>query len=218
MDAYFVSIPGIHYYLWDRYNNKRLPNPVDTKVFQKTESSLALDHKVVNIFYPTGFRAIKNPRFALELMIHLQQRYTHVHFYFIEHARHHKHIKKYKRYLDQLTNITRLSQIPREKMPEYYSADRDLVLWAFNPHKEYAILNMIENEAIACKAPVLGHDLHEIILEPLENMTSLACKIIENKEYKTAYIDKLYTYIIKVHAMEHVAKLYEKEVLKLMNK
>ena len=103
-------------------------------------------------------------------------------------------------------------------MPNYYSANRDLLLGSFFLEKPYAMLNMIENEAIACKAPVLCCDLNEVIFEPLENLEDLAYKIIEDKEYREWYIERNYQYIKKTHSCEAVVKIYEEDIKELMKK
>jgi len=77
---------------------------------------------------------------------------------------------------------------------------------------------MIENEAMACKAPVLCCDLNEIIFEPLEKLEDLAYKIIEDKKYRNWYIERNYDYIKKVHSCEAVAKIYEEDIKELMKK
>lgn len=215
-DLYYVSIPGIAAFLNGKYGEKWLPNPVDTFHFYDKEPALELDKTFINIFYPTGFRKIKNSEFALQLMLQLQNRYPKIKFYLIK--THTQHLKSYLPLLKQLEkNIVWIDKIPREKMAEWYSADWDCILGSFFPDKYYAILNMIELEAMACKAPVLGHDLYEVLFEPLENMFPLACKLIEDKEFRAQYIKRNYEYVMKVHGPESVAQQYEKDLLKLFS-
>lgn len=218
VDLHYVSIPGILDLA--RQSNpkaKWLPNPVDTEIFRKQKECLKLNDTYINIFYPTGLREIKNSGFALDLMSKLQKKYKNIRFYIIKQSV--SNFKKYKKQLEKIEkNIIRLDQVPREQIPFYYSADRDLVLGSFYPEKTYAMLNMIENEAMACKAPVLCCDLNEIIFEPIEKLEKLAYKIIDNKEYRKKYIERNYAYVINVHGIQNVAKIYEKDIHALLDK
>ncbi|MDO4713484.1 MAG: glycosyltransferase family 4 protein [bacterium] len=214
MDRYYVSIPGIAAYLKGNYDARWLPNPVDTELFQRRSSCLRLDPHKVNIFYPTGFRKIKNSEFALALMLQLQEKYPTICFYLIK--THTQHLKPYLPALRKLEkNIVWIEKVPREEMASYYSAEWDCVLGSFFPEKWYAILNMIELEAMACKAPVLGHDLYEVLFEPLENMFALACKLIEDTRFKAEYIQRNYNYVLATHSLAVVAKHYEADLKSL---
>lgn len=218
VDIHYVSILGIlDLAKQSNPNVKWLPNVVDTELFKKQKECLKLDDKYINIFYPTWLRKIKNSGFALELMEKMQKKYKNIKFYLIKQS-----VSNFQRYKGQLekieNNIIRLDQIPREKIPFYYSADRDLVLGSFFPEKTYAMLNMIENEAMACKAPTLCCDLNEVVFEPIEKLEELAYNIIDNKEYREKYIEKTYRYVIKVHGIQNVAKIYEKEINILLKK
>ncbi len=218
VDLHYVSIPGIlELAKQSNPNVKRLPNPVDTEIFKKQKDRLPLEKKYINIFYPTGLRKIKNSGFALELMEKLQRKYKKIKFYLIKQSV--SNFKRYKKQLERIEkNIVRLDQVPREKIPFYYSADRDLVLGSFFPKKTYAMLNMIENEAMACKAPTLCCDLNEIIFEPIEKLEKLAYKIIDDKKYRKEYIEKTYKYVMKIHGIQNVAKIYEKDIHALLDK
>lgn len=215
LDLYYVSIPGLLYLTWD--TAKWLPNPVDLSVFHERDENecYKLDQNYINIFYPNWLRKVKNCKYALDLMYRLKNKYKKIRFYLINS---HWHINKYRKELGLIEdNIVRLNPIKREEMPNYYSAERDLLLWSFFPEKPYAMLNMIENEAMACKAPILCCDLNEVIFEPLENLEELAYKIIEDKKYKNWYIERNYNYIKKVHSCKSVAKIYEQDIKDLMN-
>lgn len=218
VDIHYVSIPGIlELTKKSNKNAKWLPNPVDTKLFYKKKDRLILDGKKINIFYPTWFRSIKNSEYAFLLMIKLQKKYKNINFYFIRQSV--SNFNKFKKELNILSkNIIWLDQIKRENLPFYYSADRDLVLWSFYPKKVYAILNMIEIEAMVCEAPILCCDLNEIIFEPIENIEDIAYKIIEDKKYRNWYIKRNYDYIIKIHWIDNVARIYEKDIQVLLNK
>lgn len=218
VDLHYVSIPGIlDLTRQSSPKAKRLPNPVDTEMFKKQKEHVKLDNKYINIFYPTGLRKIKNSGFALELMEKLQKRYKNIRFYLIKQSV--SNFQRYKKQLEKIEkNIIRLDQIPREKISFYYSADRDLVLGSFFPEKTYAMLNMIENEAMACKAPTLCCDLNEIVFEPIEKLEKLAYKIIDDKAYRKEYIEKTYRYVIKVHGIQNVARIYEKDIHALLSK
>ena len=214
IDLYYVSIPWIAAFLDGKYQVKWLPNPVDFSNFYCKAPALKLDKIFINIFYPTGFRKIKNSEFALQLMIQLQHRYPNIRFYLIK--THTKHLTSYFPLLKKLEkNIVWIDKIPREKMAEWYSANWDCIFGSFFPDEYYAILNMIELEAMACKAPVLGHDLYEVLFEPLENMFPLACKLIDDKEFRAQYIKRNYEYVMKVHSPESVAKKYEEDIMQL---
>ncbi|MDR2640881.1 MAG: hypothetical protein LBC61_06395 [Candidatus Peribacteria bacterium] len=97
-------------------------------------------------------------------------------------------------------------------MVNLYSANWDLVLGAFYYEKFAAILNTIELEAMACKAPIIACDLNEIIFKPLDEIENLAYKIIDDKEFRKAYVEKNYKYVLKVHSTKNVAKIYEKYI------
>lgn len=214
LDLYYVSIPWLLDLTWN--TAKRLPNPVDLSYFYKRKNRFEVNKEYINIFYPNGLRKVKNCKFALDLMYKIQCKYKKVRFYMINS---HWNQNKYQKELNLIkNNIVWLNTIPRDKMPNYYSADWDLLLWSFFPEKPYAMLNMIENEAMACKAPVLCCDLNEVIFEPLENLENLAYKIIEDKKYREWYITRNYEYIKKVHSCEAVAKIYEEDIKNLLQK
>lgn len=215
VDLYYVSIPGIAAYLNGKYQARRLPNPIDMELFCKKESSLALwSDQDIKIFYPTGFRKIKNSKFALQLMVKLQEKYKNIKFYIIKTHTH--NLKKYHNILSQIEkNIIWLNKVERNQLPNYYNADRDCILGSFYPNKYYAILNMIELEAMACQAPIVCHDMHEIIFEPLDNIFDLIVKLIEDKSFAQAYIQKNYNYVLNTHADNIIAKKYESDLLQL---
>lgn len=214
VDLFYVAIP----WLLDLTKGKAkwLPNPIDLSFFYRRNDSFQLDNNYINVFYPNWLRKSKNCKYALDLMYKIQCKYKKVKFYMINS---HWHTDKYKRELDLIKNNTvRLNKIPHDKMPNYYSANWDLLLGSFFPEKPYAMLNMIENEAMACKAPVLCCDLNEVIFEPLENLEDLAYKIIEDKEYRNLYVERNYDYIKRVHSCEAVAKIYEQDIKRLIKK
>jgi len=214
VDLFYVSIP----WLLDLTGSKGkwLPNPVDLSFFYKSNNSFELDKNYINVFYPNWLRKSKNCKYALDLMYKIQWKYKKVKFYMINS---HWNQGKYKEELNLIKdNIVWINTINHSQMPNYYSADWDLLLGSFFPEKPYAMLNMIENEAMACKAPVVCCDLNEVIFEPLENLEELSYKIIEDKEYKNRYIERNYNYIKKVHSCEAVAKIYEKDIKNLMRK
>ncbi len=218
IDLYLVSIPWILPLATKiRKDAKWLPNPIDTRVFKKTSRSFDLDVNRINVFYPTWFRDIKNTEYALALMLKLKERYRNISFYCIKQSV--SNYKKFKKQLELLgDSIIWLDYIPRDQFPYYYSADRNLVLWSFFPDKIYAVLNLIELEAMACEAPILCCDLNEIIFEPIGNMEKMAYKIIEDKSYKDWYVKRNYDYVVKVHWMENIAKVYEKYIQILLEK
>lgn len=214
VDLYLVSIPWL-IKLTKKYNSYWLPNPVDTKIFYKRETSLKLDKNFINVFYPTWLREVKNPKFAFELMNKIIDRYENIRFYFIKQSV--SNYNKYSKYLEKIEkNIIWIDQLNREELPYYYSADWDLVLGSFYPEKEYAILNLIELEAMACKAPIIAHDLHEVILISLDELRGdFLYKMIDDKEFKRNYIERNYQYILEKHSLEEVSKIYYKKILTL---
>lgn len=59
--------------------------------------------------------------------------------------------------------------------------------------------------------------LYEVLFESLENMFPLACKLIDDKEFRAQYIKRNYEYVMKVHSPESVAQQYEKDILQLFS-
>ena len=76
-------------------------------------------------------------------------------------------------------------------------------------HPTNAMLNMVELEAIACRAPIVAMDVFEIIKVPYDKIMDLSFKVLENKDFKKTYIDTNYNYVKNTHSVENVAKLYE---------
>jgi len=215
IDLYLVSIPWL-LDLTKNYNSLWLPNPIDITLFYKNENHLELDNNYINIFYPTWLREIKNPVFAFELIKKIKLKYNNTRFYFIKQSV--SNYKRYEKYIKNIEeNIIWLDQIDRDKITYYYSADWDLVLGSFYPEKPYAVLNMIELEAMACKAPIIVSDLNELIFKNFVELKELAFNIIENKDFREKYIEKNYEYILSKHSWENVAKIYEKYINKLLN-
>lgn len=206
IDLYLVSIPWL-LDLTKKYHSIWLPNWIDTNIFYKRKEYFLLNKNNINIFYPTWLREVKNPDFAFYLFWKIIQKYNNAKIYMIKHTV--ANYKKYNYFLDKYKdNIIFIDKIERLNLPFYYSADWDLVFWSFYPKKPYAILNMIEMEAMACKAPIIVSDLNELIFKNLDELDELAFKLLEDKNFKKEYIEKNYEYVKNTHSLENIAKIY----------
>ena len=211
-DLYFTSIPSaLPYAKKIRSDTIWLPNAIDFELFDKEFNTIKLDKKYINIFLPTSVRIIKNQTKAWKIIDNLSQKYKNIKIYIIKYPiSNYKLINKYlKKYKD---NIIWLPLIKRELIWKYYKADWDLVLWSMWPYKNYSMLNMIELELMACKAPVVAMDSFEIIKTKYDDIEKLSWKVLENKDFRNYYIKKNYNYVKNIHSLENVSKIYLKNL------
>lgn len=89
-------------------------------------------------------------------------------------------------------------------MKEYYRHDWDLVIGSLYPEKPYAILNMIELESMAYQLPIVAVDLYEILLYPINEVPTLAKKLIDDAAFKKEYSKKNREYMKERHSPEKV--------------
>lgn len=217
-DIYYTSIPSVLQYA-QKFRNDAiwLPNAIDFELFEKKYDVINLDSNFINIFLPSGVRIRKNQVKAWEIIDNLFNKYKNIKIYIIEHKSANyklveKYIKKYK------NNIIWLPLIDRENIWNYFKANWNLVLWSLWPYDNYAMLNMIELELMACKAPLVAMDSFEIIKVRYEKIEDLAFKVLEDKVFKDNYVDKNYKYVRKVHSLENIAYIYLDNLKILFNK
>jgi hypothetical protein len=67
---------------------------------------------------------------------------------------------------------------------------------------------MIELEAMACKSPIICHDLYEILFIDLKDILTVSHKIIDDLKYREKYVDRNYEYIKSVHSTKKVLSHY----------
>lgn len=99
-------------------------------------------------------------------------------------------------------------------MKEYYSHDWDLVIGNLYGEKPYAILNMIELEAMAHRLPIIAIDHYEILKYPLSDISIIAKKLITDKGYKQEYVERNLAYIYESHSPQSVAQIYSSNLKK----
>jgi len=216
-DLYFVSIPVVLKYAKKiRKDVFWLPNIIDFDLFDKEYKTLSLDKNYKNIFLPSAIRIQKNQEKAWQIIDTIYKKYKNIKIYIIKHSSSNynlvwKYLEKYK------DNIIWLPMINRNKLWEYYKAEWDLVLWSLWPYDDYAMLNMIELEAMACKAPIVAMDAYEIIKTKYEDIENLAIKVFVDENFRKKYIEKNYNYVKKIHSSENVAKIYVEKLKPLIN-
>lgn len=215
-DLYFTSIPAaLPFAKKYRKDAFWLPNAIDFKLFEKEYELLDLDKEFINIFLPSAIRIQKNQLKAWEIIDNIFKKNHKVKIYAIKHNSSNNKLvwnflEKYK------DSIVWLPIIERDNIWKYYKSDWDLVLWSLWPYDDYAMLNMIELEAMACKAPIVAMDSFEIIKTKYDDIEKLAFKILEDKEFKKNYIERNYNYVKKVHSLESVSKIYLEKLKPLL--
>lgn len=208
IDVYFVSIPSIMQYASKvRKDVVWLPNAIDFSVFEKNQKTIDLDKNYINIFLPTSVRKIKNQQKAWEVIDNISKKYNNLRIYIINHNTSNyslidNYIKKYK------DCITWLPLVNREDIGWYYKTDWDLMFWSLWYNDDYAMLNLIELEAMVCKAPVVVMDSFEIIKVKYKDIEQLAWNLLEDKDFKKKYIKRNFNYVKDVHSLESVSKIY----------
>lgn len=207
-DLYFTSIPSaLPYAKKIRKDAIWLPNAIDFKLFEKDYDLLKLDKNYINIFLPTSVRVLKNQRKAWEIIDKIFYKYSNIRLYIINHNWSnynliYDYLEKYR------NNIVWLPMIDRESIWCYYKSDWNLVFWSLWHKDNYAMLNMIELESMACKAPIVAMDSFEIIKVKYNDIESLAFKIIEDKIFRNNYVNKNYEYVKNIHSLENVSNMY----------
>jgi len=207
-DLYFVSILCILKYAKKiRKDVIWIPNIIDFSLFEKEYKTLNLDKKYYNIFLPTTIRKIKNQGKNWKIIENIFKKYKNIKIYVIKHPSSNyklieKSLEKFKE------NIIWLPLIERNNLWKYYKSDWNLVLWSMWPYDDYAMLNMIELEAMACRCPIVAMDSFEIIKTKYEDIEKLAFKVLEDKQFRKDYIEKNYNYVKKIHSAENVSKIY----------
>lgn len=208
VNIYYTSIPSVLPYAKKiRKDAIWLPNVVDFNLFWIVNDKLNLDKNYINIFLPTSIRKRKNQIKSWEIINNFSKKYNNLRLYVVNHPSSNydsidKYIKKFK------NNIIWVPLIPREKLPIYYNSDWNIVFWSLYKHDDYAMLNMIELEAMACKCPIIATDSFEIIKISYENIEKLAWKVLEDNNYKNYYVNRNYDYVKKYHSIENVSKIY----------
>jgi len=208
-DVYLTSIPSaLPYAQRFRKNAIWLPNAIDFNFFNKDIWCLDLDHNYINIFLPSAIRILKNQRKAWEIIDVISQKYPNrIKVYIIEHPGSNEQlVKDYLKKFDK--HIIWLPLIDRERISIYYKSPWDLVLWNMCQHPTNAMLNMIELEAMACKAPIVAMDVFEVIKVSYDKIEELALKVLEDTWYRKEYVKRNYSYVKSKHSIENVSKRY----------
>ena len=208
VDVYFTGIPSpLPYAQKFRKDAIRLPNAIDFPLFERHYGAISLDKSFINIFLPSAIRVQKYQQKAWEIIDNMSQKYDNIKIYTIDHkTSNHKLVKTYlDKYADR---IVWLPMVPREDIGNYYTADFDLVLWSLWPYDDYAMLNMMELECMACKAPIVAMDSFEIIKTPFAQIEDLAWRVLEDVMFRKEYVQRNYDYVKRVRSLESVHKLY----------
>lgn len=207
-DLYFTSIPAaLPYAIKFRKDAIWLPNAIDFELFDREYETIELDKNYINIFLPSAIRIQKNQQKAWEIIDIFCRKHQNIKIYMIRHSS--SNYKLVKMYLEKYKdNIIWLPIIERIKIWSYYKTDWDLVLWSLWYSDDYAMLNMMELEAMACKSPIVAMDSFEIIKTKYSEIDNLALKLLEDKDFKNEYIEKNYEYVKKIHSLENIAEIY----------
>ena len=207
VDIYLVSTPGfLESAKKIRSDAVWLPNPVYMPETIQRINTLSLNGEYVNIFYPTGLRSIKNPKAAFELIMHLKEIYKDIRIYIFRPSMIPFSLKDEFYKLEK--NIVWLESADQVTMRKYYSHDWDLVIWSLYWEKPYAILNMVELEAMAYSLPIIAIDHYEILKYSLAEIETLSKKLINDQEFRRRYTEKNLAYIQEIHSSHRVRKKY----------
>jgi len=207
-DLYYVAIPNILEAAKTlRSDAKWLPNPIDTDIFKTSKETFDVEGDPA-IFFPTRIHRMKEPDKGFDMFLKIKKRFPKAKLHLIRYPDRHCQYNFYKSYLDRMQkDIVWHPFVDRKDLPKFYSSF-DLILGAFGK----GLLNLVELEAMACKATVLTYDRYEFVKKDLNELPKLAIRLLDDSGYKKQYARKSYEYVTRVHSIPSVCRLHMKNI------
>jgi glycosyltransferase involved in cell wall biosynthesis len=207
-DIYYVAIPNLlETAKTIREDAIWLPNPIDTDIFHNSINKFEVQGDPA-IFFPTRIHRMKEPDKGFDMFFKIKKHFPNAKLHLIKYPDRFCQYNLYKSYLDKLKkDIVWHSFVDRKDLPKFYSSF-DLVLGAFGK----GLLNLVELEAMACKATVLTYDRYEFVKKELHELPDLGIKLLSDNKFKKRYSLKSYEYVTNVHGIKNVCKIHEKNI------
>ncbi len=207
-DIYYVAIPNLlETARTIRNDAKWLPNPIDTDIFKPSKDKFEVEGDPA-IFFPTRIHKMKEPDKGFDMFLNIKKHFPKAKLHLIRYPDRYCQYSFYKPYLDKMQkDIVWHPFVDRKDLPKFYSSF-DMILGAFGK----GLLNLVELEAMACKATVLTYDSYEFVKKDLNELPKFAIRLLDDSQFKKKYTRKSYEYLMKSHSIASVCKLHAQNI------
>lgn len=191
----------------------RLPQPIDTDLFNDRAPKNELLFGDPTVFSPTMFEEDKNAKNMIEILRRIVEDYPSSHIYQVKWGR--------PDYISMLLskvrpkNLTLVDFIPRNLMPSWYVSS-DIVIGQM----ALGIISNIELEAMSCKTPVIVYDRYYDYgygRRDLESAWEMTRNTISDHAFRKKLIEKGSRIIKEKHDVDVVVELYLKYLKQVLH-
>ena len=204
-DIYYCSTPDMLNPLKKiREDVKRLPNPINTEVFNPKWKIIKLEWNPA-CFFPTRLHWDKKPEYAIKIFKeYIKPNYPWATLHLLNQW---FELDKYKKKLNDPQTYYWHDFMDKQTLAAKIRWS-DFCFWDFSIWG----LSLMPMQIMACKKPIITYDMHELIKIPREKLLELTKKLFENKEFRDEYVERNYRYIITTHSEEAVSKKYLNDI------